>query len=73
MRNKEKLLQLSLKCLIILRAASPYEYALYLLTISSSLFCSPWLITPFNLHVCERRGLECMLAWLCEYALLVRG
>lgn len=72
MRNQEKLPQWSLKCLIILRAASPYEYTLYLLTISSSLFCGPWLIAPFNLHVCEMRGLQCVLAWLCECALLAR-
>lgn len=51
--------------------ASPYEYTLYLLTVSPSLFCSPWLIAPFNLHVCEMRGLECTLAWLC--ALLAQG
>lgn len=34
-----------LKCLIILRAASPCEYTLYLLTISPSLFCD----APLNL------------------------
>lgn len=46
-----------LKCLIILRAASPCEYTPYLLTISPSLFCCARLIAPFNLCVCEMRGL----------------
>lgn len=34
-----------LKCLIIVRAVSPCEYTLYLLTISTALFCE----SPFNL------------------------
>lgn len=55
-----------LKCLIILRAASPCEYALYLLTISSSLFCD----APFNLWVCETRRLGCAPTWLRGCALL---
>lgn len=55
-----------LKCLIILRAASPCEYALYLLTISSSLFCD----APYNLWVRETRGLGWAPTWLCGCALL---
>lgn len=60
-----------LKCLIILRAVSPCEYTLYLLTISPSLFCSARLIAPFNLCVCEMRGLGRTPAWLRGCALLV--
>lgn len=58
-KKDEKWGEAPFKRLIILRAASPCEYTLYLLTISPSLFRGPRLIAPFNLHVCEMRGLEC--------------
>lgn len=57
----------TLKCLIILSAASPCEDTLYLLTISPSLFCD----APFNLWGRETREQGRACGWLRGCALLV--
>lgn len=63
-KEKEECREATLKHLIIQTALSPPPArALYLLTISPSLFGSPWLIAPLICIECEMGGAGCTLLW----------